>query len=257
MTCIVGLVDEGKVYIGGDSAGLAGWQLTHRKDAKVFRNGNFLLGFTSSFRMGQLLRYAFQPPECPIWDEVTTVERYMATTFVDAVRDCLKAGGLARKDNEVESGGHFLVGFQGRLFYIEGDYQVGESLDGYDACGCGADVALGTLYATPNMQSKKRIELALKAAEHHNGGVRAPFVIEVLRRGERAMTERRVSCPRHHWALTVTPEGIQYKCRAGECRTRYTVTWEELAILRTSVTPAPDVRLVTSDHTEVLGASML
>ena len=36
---------------------------TVEKDEKVFQNGDFLISFTSSFRMGQLLRYAFEPPE--------------------------------------------------------------------------------------------------------------------------------------------------------------------------------------------------
>ena len=41
MTCIVGLVHGGKVYMGGDSAGVGGYCLTVRADEKVFRNGEF------------------------------------------------------------------------------------------------------------------------------------------------------------------------------------------------------------------------
>ena len=62
MTCIVGLEHKGKVYIGGDSAGVAGYSLSVRADQKVFINGNFIFGFTSSFRMGQILRFGFNPP---------------------------------------------------------------------------------------------------------------------------------------------------------------------------------------------------
>ena len=54
MTCIVGLINkENKsVTIGGDSSGLAGSDLTIRKDPKVFKNGDFIFGCTSSsFRM--------------------------------------------------------------------------------------------------------------------------------------------------------------------------------------------------------------
>lgn len=51
MTCIVGLEHNGRVYIGADSAGVSGWDLTVRADKKVFRNGSFLFGFTDSFRM--------------------------------------------------------------------------------------------------------------------------------------------------------------------------------------------------------------
>ena len=52
MTCIVGLIDGRRVWMGGDSAGVSGLDITVRADAKVFRNGDFLIGFTSSFRMG-------------------------------------------------------------------------------------------------------------------------------------------------------------------------------------------------------------
>jgi ATP-dependent protease HslVU (ClpYQ) peptidase subunit len=177
VTCIVGVVENNKVYIGGDSAGVAGYSLTIRKDKKVFRNGEFLIGGTSSFRMIQLLHYAFEPPP---YDENIDLEKYMATAFVDAIRECFKRGGYAQVESQQESGGHFLIGFRGRLFHVEADYQVGEALSSYDAVGCGADVALGCLYATPDMQSLKRIELALRAAEAHSAGVRAPFFIESL-----------------------------------------------------------------------------
>lgn len=177
MTCIVGLVEDGKVYIGGDSAGVAGYSLTVRKDKKVFQVGNVLIGGTSSFRMLQLLQYAFTLPE---YDPATDLDKYMATTFIDAIRQCFKDGGYASKSNEQESGGSFLIGLRGRLFEIEADYQVGEPLDGYAAVGCGAEIARGVMYATPDMQPKKRIELALQASERHNAGVRGPFHIEML-----------------------------------------------------------------------------
>ena len=110
MTCIVGLVHEGSVYIGGDSAGVAGYGLTVRADEKVFTNGDFVMGFTSSFRMWQLLRYSLKPPK--YHPDVDLIE-YMVTAFVNAVRECLKTGGYAKKDKEEETAGTFLVGFRG------------------------------------------------------------------------------------------------------------------------------------------------
>ncbi|HEX7735352.1 MAG TPA: hypothetical protein VF458_10825 [Ktedonobacteraceae bacterium] len=177
MTCSVGVIENGVVHIGGDTAGVSGWHLTLRKDKKVFRNGPFLIGGTSSFRMLQLLHHAFVPPA---YDPAVDLEKYLATTFIDAIRQCFKDGGYAQKSSEQETGGVFLVGFEKRLFVIDSDYQVGETLDGYAAVGCGADVALGVLYATPDMQAARRVELALKAAEAHNNGVRGPFYVEAL-----------------------------------------------------------------------------
>jgi len=177
MTCIVGLIHNGEVLIGGDSAGVGGYDVTIRKDAKVFRRGEFLIGGTTSFRMLQLLRFRLTVAERP---ESMDVYEYMVTWFIDAVRECLKAGGYATKNLEVETGGQFLVGYQGRLFKVDNDYQVGESVESYAACGCGEPYALGALWASADDSAHRRVERALTAASNFSAGVRAPFVIEKL-----------------------------------------------------------------------------
>jgi ATP-dependent protease HslVU (ClpYQ) peptidase subunit len=174
MTCIVGVAHKGGVTIGGDSAGVGGLSLTVRKDPKVFRNGPCLIGFTSSFRMGQLLRFRLKVPDHP---KGLPAYDWMATTFVDAVRDCLKAGGFAKKDNEAETGGVFLVGYRGRLYFVGDDYQVGVAAGGVDAVGCGWEIARGALYATRGQEPKSRVLTALRAAEAYSAGVRGPFVV--------------------------------------------------------------------------------
>lgn len=175
MTCIVGIAEAGRVTIGGDSAGVAGLSLTVRADAKVFRRGEYVFGFTSSFRMGQLLRYSLEPPKPP--DADRDLMRFMVVDFVNALRKSLSEGGYATKYYEVETGGTFLVGVRGRLFKVEEDYQVGEALAGYDACGCGEEFATGALYATRGRPARSRVRLALEAAEANSAGVRGPFVI--------------------------------------------------------------------------------
>lgn len=177
MTCIVGFVEGDSVYIGGDSAGVAGFDLTVRADRKVFRNGPMLFGFTTSFRMGQLLRYALKVPD---HDPRTDVDQYMVTKFIDAVRECLKTHGWASKEKESEQGGTFLVGYRGQLFVIHSDYQVARPMDGFAAVGCGDSIALGALSATAHLTGVERIETALRAAERHSAGVRSPFTIEAL-----------------------------------------------------------------------------
>ncbi len=177
MTAIAGFVHEGKVWIGGDSAGVDGrFALTVRADQKVFRSGEFVMGFTSSFRMGQLLRYTLTVPP---WKEKQDLFEYMVNDFIGAVRNCLKAGGYAEKHDDAERGGTFLVGVRGRLFCIQSDYQVSESADGYEACGCGELICSGALFATRNFIGPpvERMKVVLEAAERHSAGVRAPFHI--------------------------------------------------------------------------------
>lgn len=179
MTAIVGLAHDGAVHIGADSGASDGWRSNVRSDAKVFRTGPYLIGFTTSFRMGQLLHHAFKPPA-----PTGNLERFMATTFVDAVRDCLKDGGWAETSHDRESGGQFLVGVAGgRLFEVCGDYSVGEEAAGYNAVGSGYLVALGSLYTTgeTRMAPRRRVQVALEAAERFIGDVRGPHTVLTLR----------------------------------------------------------------------------
>ena len=174
MTCIAGIKHQGKVYIGCDSAGVGGWEITSRKDPKIFISGKFAFGCTTSFRMIQLLRYRLKIPSLPVSDG--QIHRYLSTDFVDAVRQCLKDGGMAEKEKDVEKGGTFMIGVHGRLFVIHDDYQVSESLDSYASIGSGAAYALGSL-ATSIGNPIKRIKKALEVAAYFNMGVRGPFDI--------------------------------------------------------------------------------
>lgn len=125
--------------------------------------------------MSQVLAHGFTPPKRHAEQDVY---EFMVTDFIDAVRTRLKAAGWARRSEEQEQGGCFLVGYQGRLFKVEGDYQVGESAYGYDAVGCGGDVACGSLFSTTGrLNPEDRVRTALMAAEAHNAGVRGPFLV--------------------------------------------------------------------------------
>lgn len=180
MTCIAAVAHDGNVWMGADSAGVMGHDLLLRRDPKIYRVGQFLFGFTSSFRMGQLLGYKFTPPlHHSEWD----AERYMTTIFIDALRDTLKAGGYARTNDGEERAGTFLVGYRGRIFHVCSDYQVGENVHPFDAVGSGAQVALGALHATPDKGPHDRLMLALCAAEAFNATVRGPFRFERLEGG--------------------------------------------------------------------------
>lgn len=181
MTCIAAIVKNNKVYMGGDSAGTTGGLLVIRKDPKVFKVDEFLIGFTDSFRMGQLLRYKFDPPT--LHNDVD-LYRYMCTGFIDSLRCCLKENGFAETKNGIELGGCFLVGVKGRLFNIQSDYQVGESLSGYDSIGCGSEYALGALNTMEQLNTIKSlispeemISIALNTAAKFSPYVSEPFII--------------------------------------------------------------------------------
>lgn len=185
MTCIIGFIDKNKkeMYLGGDSAGVGGLDIRSRKDVKVFEKDSMLIGYTSSFRMGQLLRFKFTRPPLK---ENQNIYEYMCTDFIDAVRKCLKDNGYSKVENNEEKIGVFLVAFKGRLFKIESDLQVGENYYPYDECGCGGNYALASLrtlenYSHESVDGKNFIEIALKIAQDFSAGVREPFTILKLK----------------------------------------------------------------------------
>ncbi len=177
MTAIAGVEHDGLVVIGGDSAGVAGWRLQVRADEKVFRKGQMIFGFCGSFRLGQLLRHALTLPRRHQDDDV---DQWLVVDFIDSVRQVLKDKGNAQKEKEQESAdGSFLLGYEGRLYLVDSDYQVGRTVHGFAAVGCGDEIALGALHATAHttMTPQQRVRAALEAAAEFSAGVRPPFTI--------------------------------------------------------------------------------
>lgn len=182
MTCIIGYIDEEKnIWMGGDSAGCTANNVWTRSDEKIFIVDNMIYGFTSSFRMGQILRYSFKRPKQVNKDDYA----YMCTSWIDKLRQCMKDKGFSNiKDNE-ETGGQFLVGYQGNLYQIDTDFQVGQHVLNYDAVGCGRDFALASMFTMEsmlqgNMFPNVKIKIALASAEKFSAYVRGPFTIKCL-----------------------------------------------------------------------------
>lgn len=175
MTCVVAIVADGKTYMGADSLGVGGYACSTRADEKLFHNGKFLIGGTTSFRMLDLLRYKFTPPVLD--PEISDIRKYMCTSFIDEVRSVLGAGGFKKKESEVEVGGTFLVAIRDRLFTVYDDFQIADYVNPYAAVGCGRDIALGSMFSTHDLEPEDRIQVALEAAEQFSAGVRRPFHI--------------------------------------------------------------------------------
>ena len=180
MTCIVGLVHEGVTYIGADSLGSNGYSKTVRLDKKVFKlkdTSNAVLGYTSSYRMGQLLMYATGLIDKR--DEPNIDHEYLVTKFIPNVISLFENGGYSRNNSGEKEGGTYLLAYKDHLYNVESDFQVGESIHKFDACGSGVYFALGSLHSTEgaNLTPQERITKALEAAETFNTGVQRPFYI--------------------------------------------------------------------------------
>lgn len=182
MTCIVGWKAKDKVWIGGDSCGVYEDSMkTVRKDSKVFKLGSeYLLAYAGSYRFGQLLRFKFVPPDKP---EGKSDFEFLVVDWVDALRTTMKDSGFTKIDDNVESieDAGALIGYNGKLYILEEDLQIGELSTPYAAMGCGANFAYGSLDTShrisKRMSPRKRIQLALDAASTFSTGVCPPYTI--------------------------------------------------------------------------------
>ena len=182
MSLVVGLADKkGNVFMGSDSCAGLDYKITIRSDEKLFRRGNMLIGFTTSFRMGQLLRYKLTIPPHP--KGMDTME-YLVALFVENVRTCLRDGGYLLEQEKRESSGVFLLCYRGNIYRIDSDFQVAHREDGFEAIGCGEDYALAVLHTVKqSAHPKLAIRKALECAAHFSSGVRPPFHILSLASG--------------------------------------------------------------------------
>ncbi len=190
MTCIVGIAVNGAVILGADSmAGDGYWNRRVRADRKVFKNGELIFGFTTSFRMGQLLEHNLTPP--PIQEGMEPYA-YAVKLLIPEIRNTLRSGGFMKTENGVESGGTFLVGFRGALFEIDHDFQVAQSTERFEAVGCGAQYAMGAMHIAYDQAFRQPrrhdevwasdpevaqgvLQAGLNAAARFSAGVAGPF----------------------------------------------------------------------------------
>lgn len=181
MTCVIGLVHRKRIYMGADAAATGSRFIRTTNLPKIFRNGPCLIGYCGSFRMGQVLEHCLKIPAKPKSDSVDT---YMVTRFIEAVRNEFKTQGVTSVEQNKEKGGQFLVGFGGRLFSVNSDFHVGDMSDGFDCIGSGAAVALGAMKALEDLPPRDRIERSLEIASYYVSDVAGPFRIQTSAMGK-------------------------------------------------------------------------
>ena len=183
MTCIVGMVDKkrGGVVMGADSIGSDGWTKGIIASPKIFTiktsSNRLTIGYTSSFRMGQILQYHLKVPphDFNIGDE-----EYIVTKLIPAIRSTLKDHGYSKVENNVERGGVFLVGYRRSIFKIQSDFSVLHYLSGFAAVGSDETFAIGAMHAlmsTTKAPASRIVKTALSTAAANCATVSGPFTI--------------------------------------------------------------------------------
>ena len=178
MTCIAGLEHDGIVTIGSDSQGSSGNKKNEYDHSKLFEieiegfKDKLIGGFTTSFRMGQLLTYNVPPIDAPT--DSQTVHSWLITTVVPMIRDVFSDHDFEQDDNGKAKGGMFLLGYQDKLFVVQSDYSVLRPSNGYIAVGSGRQVAHGCLYADTFDEmddGQQKVVRSIEAASNHTTSV--------------------------------------------------------------------------------------
>jgi ATP-dependent protease HslVU (ClpYQ) peptidase subunit len=160
MTCIIGLEDKSGIYIAADKISSNGYITRDTSIQKVFRKNEYVIAYTSSFRMGQLLQHVIELPLSP---DAVTIE-FMVRTFIESIRKGFKEYGYSKIDSNQEEGGRFIVGVKNSLFHIYDDYQVAQYIDGFTADGSGQYFALASMEALKNIEPEERIRKSVQIA---------------------------------------------------------------------------------------------
>jgi hypothetical protein len=183
MTCVVGMAEGGKVWMGCDSA--TSWEddtarTQIARNPKVFRVGALLIGSCGSGRVQNIVRAMSVPKR----HRGVSAFDYIAVTVAAAVRRALQDAGALTRDHDgapevMPGGSSLLIGYRSGLYRMDEDFSVDEAADDQDGVGVGASWALGLLQGTGG-DPKKRILDALRFAEKNCWAVRRPFRVEML-----------------------------------------------------------------------------
>lgn len=163
MTCIIAKIQDGRVHMIGDCMGSNGFvKNVYTKTPKVFSVGDFILGYTTSFRMGQILQYSWTPPDRLMGDEDD--DKYLYKSVVDSIKKCFEDNGFGHKPKDEFEGGVFLIGWKGRLFEMQSNMSLMEVED-FASVGCGSYHAIAAMKTMAHLnQLEESPQLFLETA---------------------------------------------------------------------------------------------
>ena len=184
MTVIVGMRDEklSRVVIGADrlASDTSNFKMA-RLDHKAFIRDDVAIGFTWSYRYGQIVRYHAEWSEPELGCDLFA---WMVTEFVPSIRKAISEHGYMKVSDGLEASGEMLVGVDQRLFVVSSDFSVAEPACGYAAIGSGAKFAMGAVSALAAVKPSVYgiVEHAVSiAAEHDTTVAGFPLIVTTVR----------------------------------------------------------------------------
>ena len=171
MTCIVGIVDNDTVYIGGDRGASDNESIVSLAQPKVFVNGDWLIGYSGNIGNGQLLQFI----TLPAVGEDDDPFKLLRLDIVEELKSAIDSFGTEPDENNETD---ILVGCKGRLFEMTlGEWGVAEVTE--TAIGSGGTFALGSLFSTKDTYTNPMIRMtyALNAAITYSPTCQGPMDI--------------------------------------------------------------------------------
>lgn len=162
MTCIVGLVQKGQVWLASDGQESWGWQ---KRDcgSKIVEVEDLAIAFTGYSAVGHAVENRLTLPDVP--EDESKHDKWLYVQVPDAIRRCLKeAGVLGDSDGRIDAGAAAIIGWRGRLCTMDDFLSCRAEVRPYCSLGSGAMVALGSMYSTEGKAPKARLETAVGAA---------------------------------------------------------------------------------------------
>lgn len=150
MTCIVAFKTlEGNSVIAGDFMASNGHHFRKVATSKVFlKSQKCAIGYTSSFRMGQILEHYWSLPSRV---EGQDLDSYINVDIIESLRATFTAYGYGIKNSNgttiEDIGGTFILLYEDRIYEIQGNYSALDYDSEVIAVGSGMDAALGSLFS--------------------------------------------------------------------------------------------------------------
>lgn len=177
MTVIVGITDGDKVYMGSDSLISGENEVQSLRTPKIIKKqcyqdcgmidetNTIFIGVSGTLRGLQLLQYQWEPP---IQSQDQQDDEYIHVNVLNSIHTLfIEYGSGLIFDNQDQHPDNFLIGYKGRLYNLDSNYQIYETNKPYAAIGSGDAYALGSLKTNDHQiysNSEACIYYAIEAA---------------------------------------------------------------------------------------------
>lgn len=181
MTCIFGMVSDGKIYMVGDSCSANSEYRSVSAIRKIVRYDSMLLGFCGSWRDLQIAQTYFTPEARP---EGTSDLRYLVKYVADPLRDLFRDyESVGVESNKSTADSQILLGYRERIYTIETNFQVSARQDNIGSVGSGTYYALGAFTALARAgkaHPETLLTETLEIVAQYDPFVAGPFYVETL-----------------------------------------------------------------------------